>query len=38
MAITDLLSRKPLDDTISDTEQDVKYYALSVVIQLPATT
>ena len=37
MVISDLLSRKPLDDATSDTEQDVKYYALSAVLSLPVT-
>jgi len=38
MVISDLLSRKPLQDQVSDTEEDVRYYALSAVISLPATT
>ena len=37
MVITDLLSRKPLDNTTSDTEEDVRYYALSVIASLPTT-
>ena len=37
MVIADLLSRKPLDNTTSDTEEDVRYYALSVIASLPAT-
>ena len=38
LVIADLLSRKPLADKTSDTEEDVKYYALSVVSSIPATT
>ena len=37
MVIADLLSRKPLDNTTRDTEEDVRYYALSVIASLPAT-
>ena len=37
MVIADLLSHKPLDNTTSDTEEDVRYYALSVIASLPAT-
>ena len=38
LVIADLLSRKPLADKTSDTEEDVKYYALSVVSSIPVTT
>ena len=37
MVIADLLSRKPLDNKTSDTEEDVRYSALSVIASLTAT-
>ena len=37
MVIADLLSRKPLDNTTSDTKEDIRFYALSVIASLPAT-
>jgi hypothetical protein len=37
MIIADLLSRKPLDDNTSDTEQEVMYYAQSIVYSIPAS-
>ena len=38
LVIADLISRKPLADKTSDTEEDVTYYALSVASSIPATT
>ena len=38
LVIADLLSRKPLPEKTSDTEGDVKYYALSIINSIPATT
>ena len=38
MVIADLLSRKPLDDTTSDTDEDVRYHAISVLCSMPAST
>ena len=38
LVIADLLSRKPLADTQSDTEEDVKHFASSIVNAIPAST